>query len=117
MSEGAATRSHGASHGRRWAVALAVIVLIATVVAVAGAAGVLKGAAPGTKSTGADKTSTVLVTRRTLVPRTQVTGMLEGAGSYGVVNQAATIVIGAAAGLLPALRTARLSPTEALWSL
>ena len=29
----------------------------------------------------------------------------------------ATIVIGAAAGLLPALRAARLSPTRALWSL
>jgi putative ABC transport system permease protein len=29
----------------------------------------------------------------------------------------ATIVIGAAAGLLPALRAARLSPTQALWSL
>ena len=29
----------------------------------------------------------------------------------------ATIVIGAAAGLLPALRAARMSPTEALWTL
>ncbi len=29
---------------------------------------------------------------------------------------AATLVIGAGAGLLPALRAARLSPTEALWS-
>jgi len=29
----------------------------------------------------------------------------------------AAIVIGAAAGLLPALRAARLSPTQALWSL
>ena len=29
----------------------------------------------------------------------------------------ATIVIGALAGLLPALRAARLSPTEALWSI
>ena len=30
---------------------------------------------------------------------------------------AAAILIGAAAGLLPALRAARLSPTQALWSL
>jgi putative ABC transport system permease protein len=29
----------------------------------------------------------------------------------------ATIVIGAAAGLLPALRAARMPPTEALWTL
>ena len=29
----------------------------------------------------------------------------------------ATIVIGAAAGLLPALRAARMSPTQALWTL
>ena len=29
----------------------------------------------------------------------------------------AALVIGAAAGLLPALRAARMSPTEALWSL
>jgi putative ABC transport system permease protein len=30
---------------------------------------------------------------------------------------AAAVVIGAAAGLLPALRAARMSPTEALWTL
>jgi len=30
---------------------------------------------------------------------------------------AAALVIGAAAGLLPALRAARLSPTEALWTI
>jgi putative ABC transport system permease protein len=30
---------------------------------------------------------------------------------------AATLLIGAAAGLLPAIRAARLSPTQALWSL
>jgi putative ABC transport system permease protein len=30
---------------------------------------------------------------------------------------AAAIVIGALAGLLPAIRAARLSPTEALWTL
>jgi putative ABC transport system permease protein len=29
----------------------------------------------------------------------------------------AALVIGAAAGLLPALRAARMSPTEALWTL
>jgi putative ABC transport system permease protein len=36
------------------------------------------------------------------------------AGGGGV---AAAIVIGAAAGLLPAIRAARLSPTQALWSI
>jgi ABC-type antimicrobial peptide transport system permease subunit len=30
--------------------------------------------------------------------------------------RAAVVVIGALAGLLPAIRAARLSPTEALWS-
>ncbi len=30
---------------------------------------------------------------------------------------AAAVVIGAAAGLLPAIRAARLSPTQALWSI
>jgi putative ABC transport system permease protein len=30
---------------------------------------------------------------------------------------AATLLIGAAAGLLPAIRAARLSPTQALWSI
>jgi putative ABC transport system permease protein len=30
---------------------------------------------------------------------------------------AASLIIGAAAGLIPALRAARLSPTQALWSL
>ena len=30
---------------------------------------------------------------------------------------AAAVIIGALAGLLPALRAARLSPTEALWSI
>ncbi len=29
----------------------------------------------------------------------------------------ATVIIGAAAGLLPALRAARMSPTEALWTM
>jgi putative ABC transport system permease protein len=34
-----------------------------------------------------------------------------------VGSLAATLLIGAAAGLLPAIRAARLSPTQALWSI
>ncbi len=37
-----------------------------------------------------------------------------GAWAGGLV---ATLLIGAAAGLLPAIRAARLSPTQALWSI
>ena len=44
-----------------------------------------------------------------------------GAGAAGLVNGSAwpgaTILIGAAAGLVPALRASRLSPTQALWCL
>jgi putative ABC transport system permease protein len=36
------------------------------------------------------------------------------AGTGGLV---AAVIIGAAAGLLPSIRAARLSPTQALWSL
>ena len=122
-------------------------------------AGVLKRtAAPEAGGGGAFRTSTALVTRRTLVSQTQVSATLADAGAYTIVNQAtgtittlpavgrtvrqggvlyahtkgwatvippvawagglaATMVIGAAAGLLPALRAARMSPTQALWTL
>jgi hypothetical protein len=77
----------GGGGGRRW-VALAAIVLVAAGVVAAGADGLFNGSAPGTGGGGADRTSTALVTRRTLVSRTEVNGTLEDAGSYGVVNQA-----------------------------
>jgi hypothetical protein len=77
----------GGGGGRRW-VAPAVIVLVAAGIVGAGAAGLFKGAAPGTDGGGADRTSTALVTRRTLVSQTEVNGTLEDAGSYSVVNQA-----------------------------
>jgi peptidoglycan hydrolase-like protein with peptidoglycan-binding domain len=72
--------------GRRWRAVLVVIVIVVVAVVVAG---VLKGTtAPGASGAGADKTSTALVTRRTLVSQTEVNGTLEDAGSYSVVNQA-----------------------------
>jgi len=79
--------------GGRRRVALAVIAVVAAVlvaagVVAAGAAGLFKSATPGTGGGGADRTSTALVTRRTLVSQTQVNGTLEDAGSYSVVNQA-----------------------------
>jgi putative ABC transport system permease protein len=43
---------------------------------------------------------------------TAVIPLVAWAGGLG-----ATIVIGAAAGILPALRAARMSPTQALWTL
>jgi hypothetical protein len=39
------------------------------------------------------------------------------AGQRAEGSLAATLLIGAAAGLLPAIRAARLSPTQALWSI
>jgi hypothetical protein len=38
-------------------------------------------------------------------------------GGGVAAGAAATLLIGAAAGLLPAIRAARLSPTQALWSI
>ena len=79
----------GGGGGRRWRAALVVIVVVGVAVAAIAVAGVLKGiAAPGAGGAGAFKTSTALVTRRTLVSQTQVSATLADAGSYSVVNQA-----------------------------
>ena len=78
---------------RRRRVALAVIAVMAVAVVAAGvvaagAAGLFKGTAPGAGGAGAFKTSTALVTRRTLVSQTEVGATLADAGSYSVVDQA-----------------------------
>jgi hypothetical protein len=79
----------GGGGGRRWRVSLAVIVVVAIVAAAIAVAGVLKGTtAPGAGGAGAFRTSTAMVTRRTLVSQTQVSATLADAGSYSVVNQA-----------------------------
>jgi len=52
------------------------------------------------------------VTPLTLAPRAVDVSSRPWAGGIG-----AALAIGAPAGLLPALRAARLSPTQALWSL
>jgi peptidoglycan hydrolase-like protein with peptidoglycan-binding domain len=79
----------GGGGGRRWRVALVVIVVVAIVPAAIAVAGVWKGTTPaGVGGAGAFKTSTALVTRRTLVAQTQVSATLADAGSYSVVNQA-----------------------------
>jgi peptidoglycan hydrolase-like protein with peptidoglycan-binding domain len=75
--------------GRRWRAVLVVIVVAAIVAAALAMAGVWKGTtAPRAGRAGVFKTSTALVTRRTLVSQTQVSGSLADAGSYLVVNQA-----------------------------
>jgi Putative peptidoglycan binding domain len=86
VAVGAGGGRHG---GRRWRVALVVIVVVAIVAAAFAVAGVWKGTtAPGAGGAGAFKTSTALVTRRTLASQTQVSATLEDAGSYSVVDQA-----------------------------
>ena len=81
--------------GRRWRAALVVIVVVAIGAAAIAVAGVLKGTtAPGSGGPGAFKTSTALVTRRTLVSQTQVSATLADAGSYSVVNQASGTLTG-----------------------
>ena len=78
---------------RRWRVALVVIVVVAIAAAAVVMAGVLNGtAAPREGGAGAFKTSTALVTRRTLVSQTQVNATLADAGSYTIVNQASGTV-------------------------
>jgi hypothetical protein len=79
--------------GRRWRAALAVIVIVAIGAVALAMAGVWKGTtAPRTGGGGAFKTSTALVTRRTLISQTQVNATLEDAGSYTIVNQASGTV-------------------------
>ena len=93
MNTGTATErpatAVGGGGGRRWRAALVVIVVVAIVTAAFAVAGVWKGTtAPGAGGAGAFKTSTAMVTRRTLVSQTQVSATLADAGSYTVVNQA-----------------------------
>jgi len=93
MNTGTATErpatAVGGGGGRSWRAALVVIVVVAIVTAAFAAASVWKGTtAPGAGGAGAFKTSTALVTRRTLVSQTQVSATLADAGSYTVVNQA-----------------------------
>jgi putative ABC transport system permease protein len=89
-------RALGATRGHIRAQFLAEAVLLALV---GGAAGVAAGAA-------AVAAYTSLKGEATVIPAEAWAGGL-----------AAAIVIGAVAGLLPALRAARMSPTQALWSL
>jgi peptidoglycan hydrolase-like protein with peptidoglycan-binding domain len=92
MNAGTATERPAAAvggGGRRWRAALVVTVVVAIVAAAFAVAGVWKGTtAPGAGGAGAFKTSTAMVTRRTLVSQTQVSATLADAGSYSVVNQA-----------------------------
>jgi hypothetical protein len=79
----------GGGGSRRWRAALVVIVVVAAAAAAIAVAGALKGtAAPRAGGAGAFKTSTAMVTRRTLVSQTQVSATLTDAGSYSMVNQA-----------------------------
>ena len=79
----------GRRGGRRWRAVLVVIVVVAAAAAAFAVAGVWqRTAAPRAGGTGAFKTSTATVTRRTLVSQTQVSATLADAGSYSVVNQA-----------------------------
>jgi hypothetical protein len=79
----------GRRGGRRWPAVLVVIVVVAAAAAAFAVAGVWKrAAAPRAGGTGGLRTSTAIVTRRTLVSQTQVSATLEDAGSYSVVNQA-----------------------------
>jgi hypothetical protein len=96
MNTGTATERPAVGGGgrRRWQAALVVIVIVAIVVAAIAVAGVLKRTAAPQAGGGAFKTSTALVTRRTLVSQTQVSATLADAGSYSVVNQASGTVTG-----------------------
>ena len=93
MNAGTATEPPAVAVGgggrRRWRAVPAVVVAVAIVAAALAVAGVWNGATgPGAGGAGAVKTSTALVTRRTLVSQTQVSATLADAGSYSVVNQA-----------------------------
>ena len=80
----------GGRRGRRRGRAALVVIVVVAIGAVAVAmAGVLKRtAAPEAGGGGAFRTSTALVTRRTLVSQTQVSATLADAGAYTIVNQA-----------------------------
>jgi hypothetical protein len=79
----------GGGGGRRWRAVLVVTVAVAIVAAAVAVAGVLtSNTAPGAGGGGAFRTSTAMVTRRTLVSQTQVSATLADAGSYTIVNQA-----------------------------
>jgi len=99
MNTGTATErpaaAVGGGGGRHWRAVLVVIVVVAVAAAAFAVAGVLTGTtAPRGSGTGAYKTSTAVVARRTLVSRTEVNGALADAGSYSVVNQASGTVTG-----------------------
>jgi hypothetical protein len=79
----------GRRRGRAAVVVVVVIVVVAIGVAAVAMASVLKRtAAPEADGSGAFRTSTALVMRRTLVSQTQVNATLEDAGTYTIVNQA-----------------------------
>jgi hypothetical protein len=95
MKAGTATERPAVDGGgrRRWRAVLVVIVVVVIGAAALAVAVVLKGAtAPEASGPGAFKTSTALVTRRTLVSQTQVSATLADAGSYTIVNQASGTV-------------------------
>ena len=77
----------GPRRGRRWVAAVVVVVLVAAGIAAAAAAGAFgrsKGTGTGTASSGY-RTSTALVTRRSLTSQTQVDATLGDAGTWTVV--------------------------------
>jgi hypothetical protein len=77
---------------RRWVAAVVVVVLVAAGIGAAAAAGAFGrrgGAGAGTAS-GGYKTSTAVVTRRSLTSQTQVDATLGDAGSYTVVVPSAS---------------------------
>jgi len=98
----AAAVNHGGGRARRrrWWPALAVAVVVAAGAAIATASVWQRTPAPGAGAAGAFKTSTAVVTRRTLVAQTQVNATLADAGSYTIVNQATGTVTA-----LPAIGT------------
>jgi hypothetical protein len=82
-------RSGGPGRGRRWVAALVAVVLVAAGIAVAAAVGAFSrsgrgGAGAGTASSGY-RTSTAVVTRRSLTSQTQVDATLGDAGTWTVV--------------------------------
>ncbi len=73
---------------RRWAAAGVVVVIVAAAAVTAGVTGAFGGAAsPGAAAGSADRTSTALVTRRSLSSQDQVDATLGFGGSYKVAGQ------------------------------